>query len=66
MTPKIGELVVVPGQRALGVGRLERLVDDPAGGAPRARIFFYDEGRFAVVALSEVIPAPPGVWDKAG
>lgn len=58
--------MVVPGQPALGVCRLERLLAASGARGARARLFLYDEGRFVVVPLSEVIPAPPGVWDRAG
>lgn len=50
----------MPSRPALGVARLERLLPPD-----RARLFCYDEGRFVIVPLDEVAPAPPGVWDKA-
>jgi hypothetical protein len=58
-----GDLVVVPTQPALGVGRLERLL--PQGEEPtHARLLLYDDGRLVVVELTDVAPAPPGPWDK--
>lgn len=59
--PKVGDLVVVPPRPALGVGRLERLLDDGRA----ARVFCYDDGVFVVVPFVDVERAPPGVWDKA-
>ena len=58
--PRVGDLVVVPPRPALGVGRLERIVDGSV-----ARIFCYDDGRFALVPAHDVERAPAGVWDKA-
>ena len=59
--PQVGDLVVVPARPALGVGRLERLLDD----GRTARVFCYDDGAFVVVPYDDVEKAPPGVWDKA-
>ena len=58
-----GALVVVPSCPARGVGRVERMVPD--ADPPQVRVFFYDDGTFGVFAHTDVIPAPPGVWDKA-
>lgn len=53
----------MPKQPALGVARLERLL--PLGAAPtHARLFCYDDGRFVIVPIDDVTPAPPGVWPK--
>jgi hypothetical protein len=57
-----GDLVVVPSRRALGVGRLERVLDADDGA--RARVWFYDDGSFHVVPLGDVAPCPAGVWDR--
>jgi len=57
-------LVASPAHRALGIGRLERFVDDPATGKKRCRVFFYEARRFEILDEAEVIPAPAGVWHK--
>ena len=47
------------------MARLERLL--PEESPPRyARLFCYDDGRFVTLPVDEVVPAPPGVWDKRG
>lgn len=63
-TLEVGDLVVVPSRRALGVGRLERVLKNAEGDGSLARAFFYDDGSFHVVPLDEVLPCPPGVWDR--
>jgi len=54
----VGALVVVPAEPALGVGRVERLLD----GGSRVRILLYARLGFVVRALADVKPCPPGVW----
>lgn len=57
-----GSLVVVPAEPALGVGRLERLLD--VDGRPAGRVILYDDGAIVVRPLDELAPCPPGVWDR--
>lgn len=59
---ELGKLVAVPSRRELGIGRLERWVEADEGRL--ARVFFYDHGRFELIAADAVIPAPAGVWQK--
>ena len=56
----VGDLVVVPTEPGLGVGRVERLLD--VDGRPGARMFLYESGDFVVRALDVVTACPPGVW----
>lgn len=57
--------MVVPTQRALGVGRVERLLPD-AEAPTSARLLLYDDGRLVVVPIGDVIAAPPGPWKSEG
>ena len=50
---KVGDLVIVPAEPALGVGRVERVLDDAV------RILVYADGTFIVRAFAEVAPCPP-------
>jgi hypothetical protein len=58
MTP--GDLVVLPRERELGVGRLERCLE--AEGRRYVRVLLYEDGALVVRPLEEVVPCPPGVW----
>lgn len=51
---KVGDLVIVPAEPALGVGRVERVLDDNT-----VRILVYADGTFIVRAVHEVAPCPP-------
>jgi hypothetical protein len=55
----VGDLVVFPAERALGVGRIERIVDGDA------RVLLYDTLGFVVRPLASVSPCPPGVWSRS-
>lgn len=59
----VGDLVVIPGERALGVGRIERFLD--VGGQRCARVLLYDTGALVVRRLDEIAPCPPGVWPRS-
>jgi hypothetical protein len=61
-TPTVGDLVVVPAEPGLGVGRLERIVT--VDGREHARVILYDDGRIVLRALTDVARCPPGVWDR--
>jgi hypothetical protein len=63
---KPGDLVIVPAQPKLGLGRLERRVSSDAAPATEqdmeGRVFFYTPGLFLLFRLSELSPARPGPW----
>ena len=58
----VGDLVVIPAEPALGVGRVERFVD--VDGKPHVRVLLYERLGFVVRSLDAVAPCPPGVWPK--
>ncbi len=57
---KPGDLVVIPAEPALGVCRVERLLD--VDGVPSVRVLLYVRLGFVVRPLDAVKPCPPGVW----
>lgn len=60
----VGDLVVLPAEPTLGVGRIERFTD--LDGAKAVRVLLYPSGEFVVRPLGDVAPCPPGVWPPAG
>lgn len=52
----IGQLVVIPQEPHLGVGRIVSLDEE------HARLLLYDTGSFLKRKRHEVIPCPPGPW----
>jgi hypothetical protein len=50
----VGDLVIITQERELGVGRVERFLDDG-----RVRIWLYASGTFIVRARDQVAPCPP-------
>lgn len=63
--PAVGDLVVLPAEPGLGVGRLERLLPAEGSVPGRGRVFLYEDGRFVLRDLDAIVPCPPGVWDKS-
>lgn len=55
---RVGDLVIVIGEPALGVGRVERALD--IDGVESVRILSYDDGSFLVRAIGAVAPCPAG------
>lgn len=51
---KVGDLVIVTAQPELGVGRIERILDDG-----NVRVLLYKDGSFIVRQSSELAPCPP-------
>ena len=56
----VGDLVVVPSEPGLGVGRVERVLT--VHGAQALRIFLYETGNFVVRGVDVTAPCPAGVW----
>ena len=54
-----GDLVVVPTEPALGVGRIERFLP-----GDRVRVHFYDSGDLLIRPVAQVARCPAGVWDR--
>lgn len=54
--PRDGELVIVPAEPALGVGRVERLLD--LDGVVSVRLLLYIDGSFVVRALADIAACP--------
>lgn len=52
----IGDLVIVSREPELGVGRIERILDDG-----RVRVLLYRDGTFIVRAAAELAPCPPNM-----
>ena len=55
---RVGELVIVIAEPALGVHRVERALD--VDGVESVRILSYDDGSLLVRAIGAVAPCPPG------
>ena len=60
---RVGDLVVCPGEAALGVGRVERLL--VVAGVAAVRVLLYEKLGFVVRPLAAVTPCPAGVWPPA-
>ena len=54
----VGDLVVFPGEPALGVGRIERFVD--VDGVASVRVLLYVRVGFVVRRVDDVRACPPG------
>jgi hypothetical protein len=50
----VGDLVIIVNEPELGVGRIERVLDDG-----RVRVLLYRDGTFIVRAADELAPCPP-------
>lgn len=50
----VGDLVIIPAEPELGVGRVERLLDDGT-----VRVLLYRDGTFIVRNANELAPCPP-------
>jgi hypothetical protein len=60
--PQVGDFVVVPSRRALGVGRLVAVLEED--GASWGRVHFYDDGLLELIPWDQLEPAPAGKWEK--
>lgn len=65
MSVVIGSLVVVKTQPELGVGRIERLIENLDAPEEKKhhemiRVFFYDTGTFEVFPMHVLAPVPAG------